>query len=105
MEFSDTNTEILCGLPPKDIIRIGISLNEEITIELKPKAKEKLVNLGYDPVYGARPLKRVMQKQILDKLALMMIKEQISPGGTVEVNSKEGDIILKTSGVKALIKK
>ena len=46
-------------------------------IELTDDARTLLGNLGYDPTYGARPLKRVIQKQLIDKLALA------APGGRV----------------------
>ena len=43
-----------------------------------------LGNLGYDPTYGARPLKRVIQKQLVDKLALKILEGEFGEGDTVE---------------------
>ncbi len=62
-----------------------------ISIKIKPGAKKVLADKGYDPLYGARPLKRIMQKEILDKLALAMIKNEIEKGDSLEIDAdKEG---------------
>ena len=54
-----------------------------VEVELTDKAKELIGNLGYDPTYGARPLKRVIQKQLVDKLALKLLEGEFGPGDTV----------------------
>ena len=53
-----------------------------IEIELTDKARELLGNLGFDPTYGARPLKRVIQKQLVDKLALRLLEGEFAEGDT-----------------------
>ena len=60
-------------------------------------AKKFLSEKGYDPVFGARPLKRALQKEILDKLALLMIKGEIEKGDTLEIDSKKDQIILRAA--------
>jgi ATP-dependent Clp protease ATP-binding subunit ClpB len=61
-------------------------------IELTERARELLANLGYDPTYGARPLKRVVQKQLVDKLALRILEGEFSEGDTVEVDAHDGEL-------------
>ena len=61
-----------------------------IEVVLTDRARELLANLGYDPTYGARPLKRVIQKQLVDKLALAMLDGGFEPGDTVEVDVADG---------------
>ncbi|HST55897.1 MAG TPA: ATP-dependent chaperone ClpB [Solirubrobacteraceae bacterium] len=56
-----------------------------IEVTLIPAARELIAELGYDSVYGARPLKRVIQKQLVDKLALALLAGEFHPGDTVEV--------------------
>ena len=56
-----------------------------ITLELTDEARELLGNLGYDPTYGARPLKRVIQKQLVDRLALALLEGEFAEGDTVRV--------------------
>ena len=53
-----------------------------VEIELTDDARTLIGNLGYDPTYGARPLKRVIQKQLVDKLALRLLEGEFSPGDT-----------------------
>ena len=64
---------------------------QEISIELTEKAKEYLITNGYDPVYGARPLKRFVQKQLETLIARKIIEQSILPKQTVKVdyNGKE----------------
>jgi len=61
---------------------------QEIKIEISPKAREFLAEKGYDPAFGARPLKRLIQNQILDPLAMMIIDNKIKEGQIVKVDKK-----------------
>jgi ATP-dependent Clp protease ATP-binding subunit ClpB len=63
-----------------------------IEIELTDDAKTLLGNLGYDPTYGARPLKRVIQKQLVDKLALALLEGEFAEGDTVRVEAADGEL-------------
>jgi ATP-dependent Clp protease ATP-binding subunit ClpB len=51
-------------------------------------------NLGYDPTYGARPLKRVIQKRLVDPLALAILEGRFSAGDTVRVDAADGELTL-----------
>jgi ATP-dependent Clp protease ATP-binding subunit ClpB len=66
----------------------------EIGLVLSEDARTLLGNLGYDPTYGARPLKRVIQKRLVDPLALAILEGKFVPGDTVEVEELGGEIIL-----------
>ncbi|MFO7541166.1 MAG: ATP-dependent chaperone ClpB [Chloroflexota bacterium] len=59
--------------------------NRNITIDLSREAADRLIEEGYDPVYGARPLKRVLQRRIVDPLALQLIQGQVRDGDHVTV--------------------
>jgi ATP-dependent Clp protease ATP-binding subunit ClpB len=63
-----------------------------ITVTLSDDARTLIGNLGYDPTYGARPLKRVIQKQLVDKLALALLEGRFSAGDTVLVGAAEGEL-------------
>ncbi|CUM45937.1 unnamed protein product [Debaryomyces fabryi] len=69
--------------------------NRRINLSLSGESKEKLCELGYDPVYGARPLNRVLQKKVLNPLSKLMIKGQIREGETIFVELKDGEIYVK----------
>jgi ATP-dependent Clp protease ATP-binding subunit ClpB len=60
-----------------------------ISIELTDKARALLAERGYDPVYGARPLKRVIQKELVDKLALKVLEGEFAEGDAVVVDAKK----------------
>jgi len=63
-----------------------------ISLELTDSAKELLANEGFDPVYGARPLKRVIQRRLQDGLALRILEGEVKDGDKVFVDSVDGDI-------------
>jgi ATP-dependent Clp protease ATP-binding subunit ClpB len=64
----------------------------KITLTLDDKARDLLIEAGYDPVYGARPLKRTLQRQVLDPLALAVLQGEFQEGDTVAVSAHDGRI-------------
>jgi ATP-dependent Clp protease ATP-binding subunit ClpB len=64
-----------------------------ITVTLTDAARELLGELGYDPTYGARPLKRVIQKRLVDPLALKVLQGEFREGDTVRVDAEEGELV------------
>jgi ATP-dependent Clp protease ATP-binding subunit ClpB len=77
----------------------------DISLELTDEARTLLGNLGYDPTYGARPLKRVIQKRLVDPLALAILEGRFGPGDTVRVDAFEGELTLERaeSGAAATV--
>jgi ATP-dependent Clp protease ATP-binding subunit ClpB len=63
-----------------------------VTIELDESAKDLLVSEGYDPVYGARPLKRAIQTMIQNPLAVKLLKGEIASGQTVRISAANGEM-------------
>jgi ATP-dependent Clp protease ATP-binding subunit ClpB len=96
------DTVIFHRLSREDIARI-VDLQVEqltrrvaergITVELTDDARTLLGNLGYDPTYGARPLKRVIQRQLVDKLALRLLEGEFAEGDVVRVDASEGELV------------
>jgi ATP-dependent Clp protease ATP-binding subunit ClpB len=66
-----------------------------IEIELTDDARTLLGNLGYDPTYGARPLKRVIQKQLIDRLALKLLEGEFADGQRVRVDAEDGELAFR----------
>jgi len=64
----------------------------KIDIVLSPEAKEYIADVGYDPIYGARPIKRAIQQYILDPLAMKTLEGEFSEGNTIRVDLKEGTL-------------
>jgi len=71
-----------------------------LTLGVSPAARLWLAEHGYDPVYGARPLRRLMQKQIDDRLANLLLAGEITDGSFVKVDVAEGTGSLAVSTVK-----
>ncbi len=70
-----------------------------IEIELTDDARTLLGNLGYDPTYGARPLKRVIQRELVDKLALRLLEGEFADGDVVAVDTTpDGELAFERSG-------
>jgi ATP-dependent Clp protease ATP-binding subunit ClpB len=66
-----------------------------IRIELTEDARTLLGNLGYDPTYGARPLKRVIQRRLVDRLALKLLEGEFAEGDRVTVDAEDGDLVFR----------
>jgi ATP-dependent Clp protease ATP-binding subunit ClpB len=78
---------------------VGRVRERGIEVELTDQARELLANLGYDPTYGARPLKRVIQKRLVDRLALAILEGEFSDGDAVEVDARDGDLAFRKASV------
>ncbi len=93
--FERLKPEHMGAIVDIQIARLQTWLNErQITIKLTQSAKDKLGELGYDPSYGARPLKRVIQKQVQDALAKMVLAGNLKDGQTVSVDCVKNKIKL-----------
>jgi ATP-dependent Clp protease ATP-binding subunit ClpB len=68
--------------------------DRKIKLELTDAARAWLGRVGYDPVYGARPLKRAVQKYLQDPLADKILAGDISDGSTVRVDEGDGQLVL-----------
>jgi ATP-dependent Clp protease ATP-binding subunit ClpB len=68
-----------------------------IEVELSDQARLLIGNLGYDPTYGARPLKRVIQKRLVDPLALAILDGTFRQGDTVRVDAVGGELVLSVA--------
>jgi ATP-dependent Clp protease ATP-binding subunit ClpB len=98
------DTVIFHRLSKRDIERIvelqvrqliGRVAERGIKVELSEDARTLLGNLGYDPTYGARPLKRVIQKQLVDNLARKMLEGEFGEGDTVKVDAEGGELAFR----------
>ncbi|RYE86116.1 MAG: AAA family ATPase, partial [Hyphomicrobiales bacterium] len=72
--------------------------DRDIALELTPAARDWLANEGYDPAYGARPLKRVIQRAVQDQLAEEILGGRIVHGNAVVVDAGENGLVLRPTG-------
>jgi ATP-dependent Clp protease ATP-binding subunit ClpB len=71
-----------------------------IEVTLTDEARTLLGDMGYDPTYGARPLRRVIQKQLTDRLALALLKGDLHSGDSVTVDAFDGGLALEGTDVR-----
>lgn len=73
---------------------------QDIALTLTEDALDKIAEIGYDPEYGARPLRRAIQKHIEDRLSEELLKGTVLTGGKVTVDVKDGEFVVQTGEVK-----
>ena len=66
-----------------------------ITLDLSPEARDLLAERGYDPAYGARPLKRIIQRMVLDPLALEILQGRVKEGDHVVAEARNGELTFR----------
>jgi ATP-dependent Clp protease ATP-binding subunit ClpB len=73
----------------------------EITLTLDEAAKDLLAEWGYDPAFGARPLKRVIQRELADRLAVQLLDGSYSDGDVIEVSAVAGELVFSEGTIRA----
>ena len=71
-------------------------IEREITLEFKPALCEYVADKGFDPKYGARPMRRVIKKEIESKISHMLINNEVKSGSNLVVDYVDGEVIFKT---------
>ena len=98
--FDALGREDLVKIVDLQLVRLQATLAERrIEIEVSKAVKERLAEAGYDPVFGARPLKRAIQRLIQDPLALMILDGTLAPGMRVRTEVEGDRIVLHPAGV------
>ena len=96
VEFEPLSREQIGEIVDLQVARLVQRVRERgIEVELTDSARTLLGNLGYDPTYGARPLKRVIQKRLVDRLALAILEGRFTSGDVVRVDNVEGELVLE----------
>ena len=99
--FNSLTPEILGEIVQIQLERVTKRLaRKDITIKIAPEAKKLLAKEGYDPQYGARPLKRFIQNKILNPLAESIVAGKVHPESEICVSVKDGVLVIETSSKK-----
>ena len=102
VQFRQLTREEIGAIVEMQTRRLAERLREKgVEIELTEDAATLIGNLGYDPTYGARPLKRVIQKQLVDKLALKLLEGEFADGDTIRVDASDGELVFSKSSAPA----
>jgi ATP-dependent Clp protease ATP-binding subunit ClpB len=99
VEFQPLSRDQIGEIVDLQVERLARRVQERgIQIELTEDARTLLGNLGYDPTYGARPLKRVIQKRLIDKLAMAILEGSFREGDIVIVDAADGELTFSKAG-------
>ena len=93
VEFDPLSREQLREIVDLQVARLIVRVAERgVDVHLTDAARDLLGEIGYDPTYGARPLKRVISKHLVDPLALALLKGEFATGDHIEVDADDGDL-------------
>jgi ATP-dependent Clp protease ATP-binding subunit ClpB len=96
--FEPLARDQIAGITQIQLGRLRSRLTErELTLELSGEALDKLIAVGYDPVYGARPLKRAIQRWIENPLAQLILSGQFLPGSSVTARVEDDEIVFNAA--------
>ena len=82
-----------------DLILVAVNKNlasQKITVTVAEDAKAYLVEAGYDPRLGARPMRRVVQRAVENTVAKQLLAKEVQPGGVVEISREQVESIIQT---------
>ena len=95
VEFEPLSREQLREIVDLQVTRlIGRVAERGVEVTLTDAARDLLGDIGYDPTYGARPLKRVISKRLVDPLALGLLKGEFAAGDRIEVDAADGELVV-----------
>jgi ATP-dependent Clp protease ATP-binding subunit ClpB len=96
VEFEPLTREQIGEIVELQLARLRARLAERgLSLELTDAAMEHLAEAGWDPTYGARPLKRAIQRQVENPLALRLLEGDFAEGDTVRVDAKDGELVFE----------
>jgi ATP-dependent Clp protease ATP-binding subunit ClpB len=96
VEFHPLSREQIGEIVELQLRRVEARLAERgLRLELTDAAKERLAEAGWDPTYGARPLKRAIQRLLENPLALRLLEGEFAEGDTVRVDAKDGELVFE----------
>ena len=103
VEFHQLTRDEIAQIVDLQVAKLVERVKERgVDVELTEDARTLIGNLGYDPTYGARPLKRVIQKQLVDKLALKLLEGEFGPGDVVKVDAADGGLVFEKAAAPAV---
>jgi ATP-dependent Clp protease ATP-binding subunit ClpB len=96
VEFKSLSRDQLSGIVELQLGRLRERLAERgLSLELTDAAKEAIGDAGWDPTYGARPLKRAIQRLLENRLALRLLEGDFGEGDTIRVDAQNGDLVFE----------
>jgi ATP-dependent Clp protease ATP-binding subunit ClpB len=104
VEFQALSRDQLAHIVDLQLQRLRERLEARgITIELTDAAKEAVGEAGWDPAYGARPLKRAIQRMIENPLALRLLEGDFEDGDAIRIDAQDGELVFVKAGEPAAV--
>ena len=104
VEFKPLSRDEIGEIVELQLGRLRARLAERgLTIELTDAAKEVLAEAGWDPAYGARPLKRAIQRLLENPLALRLLEGDFGEGDTIRVDARDGELAFERAELAAAL--
>jgi ATP-dependent Clp protease ATP-binding subunit ClpB len=101
VRFHSLTREQISEIVDLQVARVIARVAERgVQVTLTDSARGLIANMGYDPTYGARPLRRVVQKQLTDRLALALLEGKLREGDSVTVDARDGKLVLESVAVE-----
>lgn len=98
--FNSLSKENLRGIVDLEVKKLGKRLSErDIHMIITPAALDTMADIGFDPVYGARPLKRAIQRELETKMAKGILRGDFADGDEITIDSNESGIVIDRTGV------
>jgi ATP-dependent Clp protease ATP-binding subunit ClpB len=102
VEFQALSREQLADIVELQLARLRERLAERgLSLELTDAAKEVVLEAGWDPTYGARPLKRALQRLVENPLAKALLEARFAEGDTVHVDAEDGQLVFDRAATAA----
>jgi ATP-dependent Clp protease ATP-binding subunit ClpB len=102
VEFHALSRDQLGEIVNLQLARLRARLAERgLSLDLTESAKELVAEAGWDPTYGARPLKRALQRMIENPLALRLLEGEFDEGDTILVDARDGELVFEKAGAVA----
>jgi ATP-dependent Clp protease ATP-binding subunit ClpB len=99
VQFEPLTREQIASIVERQLTRLHARLAERgLSLELTDEAKHVIAEAGWDPAYGARPLKRAIQRLLENPLALRLLEGDFGDGDTIRVDAQHGDIVFQKVG-------
>jgi ATP-dependent Clp protease ATP-binding subunit ClpB len=104
VEFRPLTREQIADIVELQLARLRERLLERgLSLELTDDAKELIAEVGWDPTYGARPLKRALQRLVENPLALRLLEGDFGEGDTVRVDARGGELVFEKAAAVAAV--
>ncbi len=102
--FDSLGKEQLADIAELQLERLRARLAErKLSLELTGAAKEVLAEAGWDPAYGARPLKRALQRLVENPLAQRLLAGEFAEGDTIRADAQNGELVFEPAGTPAVV--